>query len=147
MLGQTVSLPKILIIGLSGAFTAHMAAGFCMWFVSVSPVFIPIYHFIYSFPSPILLGIVAGLLSRKRPRRNNIPKVFLTAFICTFVGNFVAWIIASFTDISDMVESAGYDRFAINRMYFTVLETISGLVVMSVLIGVIYLWSKYEEIS
>lgn len=137
----------MVIIGLSGAFGAHLLAGFCMWFISVSPVFIPVSYFLYFFSGPFLTGITAGLVFPKVSGGITALRMFLAAFICTFVGNFVAFTIAAFTDVSDLVEKVGYDRFTINRIYFTVLETVNGLVVMGVLIGVIHLWSRYKEIS
>lgn len=145
MLTQISSLVQRLLSGVLGAFTAYTMVGFCMWFISVSPVFIPISYFLYFFSGPFLIGITAGFLFPKVSGGITALKVFLVTFVCTVVGEFLALIIVSFWDVSRIFEGIQLDRATIESIYFAFLEVGSGLLTMGILISIMSLWPKRKQ--
>ena len=85
-------MPQIISIfffGILGAFIAIVLGGFSAWTLSVAPEFFVWKLVIFLFPVPLVLGVVASLISssieNKYGRTNGKMIAFLFAFISTFL--------------------------------------------------------------
>lgn len=139
MLSQILNKGKNLVSGLLGAFVAYMLCGFGIWFISVSPVFLPMSYFLNFFPGSFFIGIAAGFLSQMLFWRNKVWSAFLIGFVCASVGEFVASTITATSDILPNPKT--------ENVYYMALQVSSGLVTIGLFAGIIWLRRKGENLE
>lgn len=135
MLNEKKRSLNIVIGCLSGAFSAHVLSGFCIWFISVSPDFLPLYFVIDLFPAPLILGGVASLFYGWIIRGRNTFRAFLLAFSSTFLSILLAFLLAPILSTFVLGALINLNNLALSRIYFLALEIGIGVFFMSTIIA------------